>query len=223
MELNNKKNTSTPGERLKYLRALLGLTRPFITKRYKISEITIRSWEKEKLSLTEKALNRCVHFLKAEGMSVSKDWLNYGSPPDPFLINGNDNKIISTIVNNNKSMLEPSVDSDFDILRDARIFNSSYSDAIVLSVGGSEMEPFFHSGDYVGGRLVDVSEPDLFVGKDCIVVLTNGLQLLRRPFKTIDDTFNLSCLNPKLIEPVIYNAKIAKIAPVIWHRKNLRT
>ena len=74
---------STPGERLKHVRALLRVSRAFLENKYGIPEVTLKSWENGTVKLTSSGLKRCVDIYRAEGLIVTEEWMLHGSGLDP--------------------------------------------------------------------------------------------------------------------------------------------
>jgi len=215
-------NTLSPNERLRSIRERLRLTRTDLFERYGLSSETLKSWENGKLKLTEKALKRCIDMYRNEGVIVSKSWLLHGEGLDPRM-SFELNQYFSE-----SELSDNSQDNDeMLMLKEADAFKKTTPNAIVMLVSTDEMLPYYHPGDYVGGRLFDSEKAKNLIGYDCLVVTTTGEKYFRRlvsPHQ--DDTYNLACHNPGLgnaAEPVLYDIQIKHLAPIIWHRKPLPT
>jgi hypothetical protein len=206
---------STSASRLRYLRALIGMSRAHLQEKHGIPEVTLKSWESGTVKLTTAAIKRCVDVYRTEGLIVSEDWILDGTGLDP-----------TQALNVSKYFAKPSKDAvsyeddETCMMRDADLFKKSYSNAVVLIVSNDEMRPFYKPGDYVGGKLLAKKEIAKAVNKDCIVYLKDGSHYFRRLIKNIQGGYNLTCLNPNEVtaEPVLYNVEIDRLAPVIWHR-----
>lgn len=209
-----------PGERIRYLRNIIGLARHEVASKYGIPEITLRSWEAEKSKLTERAMIRCIRYLGQEGILTNSEWINYGRGNEPRLTEPKSAKdLVQTIDSNIISCLFDTQDQD--ILKEVTAFKELYQDSVILLVSGDNMEPLFHAGDYVGGRLVSLDDIDICVGKDCVVILADGSKHFRRVLKSTEGKINLLSINPNAKEPVIFDVQLKFLAPVTWHRMYL--
>jgi len=215
---------ATPAQRLKYIRRLARLTRKHIEESYQLPASTLKAWENGNSTLTEKGLQRCVEIYRMEGIALSKEWVQKGTglPPRlsinlgdyfsgkhdyPMRVQEQDNPIYAA-------------DDQAAMVREAGFFKESYANAIVLMVADDNMSPVYQPGDYVGGRLLQRKTVEKALGKDCIVRLKNGDNILRRLFKNEQGGYNLACINPAPTaeQPIIFDADIEGVAPVIWHR-----
>ena len=204
------------GDRLKYIRRLLRLTRAYIENTYDLPEVTLKSWENETVQLTQAGLKRCVDIYRKEGLVISENWImqGVGLNPTASLTIGQYFAIPSNIELLNED------DDEVNMLKEAKLFKESYPNAVVLLVSNDEMAPFYKPGDYVGGKIRRGDAIEKAVNKNCIVYLTNGEQFFRRLVKNNSQGYNLVCLNPtaNTPEPVLFNAEIDSVAPIIWHR-----
>lgn len=212
-----KPKNSNPAERLKYIRKLLGVTRAYLQEKYELPEITLKSWENARIKVSSVGVSRCVEIYRKEGLIVSEDWIMDGIGLDPVIQSSiNDYFLSSTSINNE----ELEHDDEMLMMRDANLFKESYSNAVVMLVSSDEMEPYYKSGDYVGGKARIGTEIETAINKNCIIFLSNGERFFRRLIKNSSGGYNLVCLNPNPMtsEPVLFNVDISKVAPVIWHR-----
>lgn len=217
MTTSLKNRLETPGARLKYLRAILHLTRAYIEKQYKLPEITLKSWENGTIKLSKNGVKRCVNVYRSEGLIVDEGWIAEGKGLDPT-IRLSVGHYFSTP---SDATLPIEEDDEVAMMRDANVFRSHYPNAVVLIVSNDEMSPYYVPGDYVGGRMRSVNELDSVVDRDCIIYLKDGAQYFRRVFRDNFGRYNLACLNPAgtTSEPVLFNAEIESVAPVCWIRK----
>lgn len=207
----------TPGERLKYIRNMLRLTRPYLQEKYKLSIDTLNAWENGKLNLNEKAVDRCIKIYNKEGVFVSKDWVLKGHGLAPKL-----SISISSYFDSGKNSDFFSKFTDEElIIKEIEFFKSISSEAVVMLVGDDSMMPSYQHDDYIGGRF-ESGDLKNFLGKDCIVETETGERYFRRlSVVKKNNLCNLSSLNPKNhLEPVLFDIPVSKIAPVIWIRKN---
>ena len=225
MKLNNAglirtpSNARTPNERLRSIRTQLRLTRAYIGKKYALSEETLKSWENGKLTLTDKAINRCIDIYRQEGITLSKTWLLTGKGINPKR-SLELSQCLSQFEEDELSNIEQ---EDLWILKEVEFFKNTAKNAVVLLISKEEMLPYYAPGDYIGGRLQGKTKIKECIGKDCIVITQAEEKFFRRlSINSTNNTYNLNCLNPvwgKTLEPVIYDAQIKYIAPVIWHRR----
>jgi hypothetical protein len=215
-----QRNLDTPGSRLKHLRSILRITRAYIEKKYKLPEITLKSWENETIKVSRNGVKRCVEVYKSEGLIVDEGWIADGKGLDPT---------VRLSVGHYFSMpsdasLPVEEDDEIAMMRDANDFKKRYPNVVIMIVSNDEMSPYYEAGDYVGGRLRTASELEEVINRDCIVYLKGGGQYFRRIFQDTLGRYNLCCLNPagKTTEPVIFNAEIEWAAPVCWVRKRDR-
>jgi hypothetical protein len=212
-----RRNLETPGARLKYLRAILHLTRAYIEKQYKLPEITLKSWENGTIKLSKNGIKRCVAVYKGEGLLVDENWIAHGRGLDPTvkLSLGRYFSMPSDVG------LSAEEDDEIAMMRDANDFKKRYLNAVIMIVSNNEMSPYYDSGDYIGGRLRAAHELEMLVNKDCIIYLKGGEQYFRRIYQDSLGRYNLVCLNPvgETSEPVIFNADIERAAQVIWVRR----
>jgi len=206
---------STPGERLKHIRALLRVSRAFLEDKYGIPEVTLKSWENGTVQLTSAGVKRCVDIYRAEGLIVTEEWILHGTGLDPT-----SSATIGRYFSEPTQTNTPFEDDEACMIRDANIFKESYPNAVIMIVSGDEMRPFYKPGDYVGGKIRQGKHIKKAINKDCIIYLKDKSRFFRRLIKNNDGGLNLTCLNPNenTSEPVIYNVEIESVAPVIWHR-----
>lgn len=204
-----------PGDRLKYIRSLLRVSRAYLQEKYGIPEVTLKSWENNTTKLTKAGAERCVEVYRSEGMIVSEDWILEGVGIDP--------KTAVSVghyfaMPTNKDL--PLEDDEVAMIKDANLFKESHPNAVIMIVSNDDMRPFFKPGDYIGGKMRYGDDLSEAINKDCIVYLKNGEKFFRRFIKNSSDNYNLTCLNPNetTSEPVLYNVDVESAAPVIWHR-----
>jgi len=222
---------ATPAERLKHVRELIRLSRPYIKEKYRLPEATLKVWENGKAPLTEKGLQRCINLYRKEGVVLSKEWIMTGEglPPNISINIGHyfSSKLQypqpteRLMVRDLDKPLPYVKDDNACMLREASFFKESYSNAVILMVTNDDMEPAYRIGDYAGGRFRYGQDIDSALKRDCIVRLKDGRHILRRLFKSnIAGCYNLACINPQpsTEEPIMFNIEIEAAAPVIWHR-----
>lgn len=216
MNIDQKKHDlSKPGERLKYVRSLLRLSRSYLQEKYGLPEVTLKSWENDTTKLTQAGAQRCVEVYRSEGLIVSKDWIMQGIGLDP-----KQTVTVSHYFATPTIKELPTEDDEVAMMRDGNAFKESYPNAVVMIVSNDDMRPFYWPGDYIGGKMRYGDAIETAVNKDCIIYLKNGERFFRRLIKNSAGGYNLTCLNPNeaTAEPVLYNVEIDSVAPVIWRR-----
>lgn len=207
---------NTPGKRLKYIRGLLRLSRLYIQEKYGIPEVTLKSWENEKVELSISGIQRCIDAYLKEGVIVSSDWIlkGIGMPPKSSQI------ITSYFSYPSLDFDKTNEDDELQMIKEVDFFQKSYNDAVIMTVSNNEMSPYYYPGDIIGGRFRFLTEIETAIGRNCIILLDTGERFFRRLVKNKSGSYNLTCLNPEIdtIEPVMYNVKLECVAPVIWHR-----
>ncbi|MFN7097065.1 MAG: helix-turn-helix transcriptional regulator [Gammaproteobacteria bacterium] len=210
---------ATPGQRLKYIRNMLRLTRAYLHEKYNLSTDSLNAWESGKLKLTPKALDRCIKIYNKEGIFVSKNWILTGEGLAPKLSISIANYFQTPTPDSQGNFAD--LTDDELILREVDFFKQTTPNAVVMLVSNDEMLPLYEAGDYVGGRFQSSDFIHSCLGKDCIIETLDGEKYFRRLSAILPNGLcNLSCLNPNdNLEPVLFNIKVAMIAPVIWHRR----
>jgi transcriptional regulator with XRE-family HTH domain len=209
-------------ERLKYIREkLIKLSRSDIYKKYGLSVDTLAAWENGKTQLTEKAIQRCIKIYGAEDLIITKEWILNGeglAPNFTFDLA----RYFKSVANDSSS--EP-VDDHILLVKELDFFRSLTLNSITILISSDDMLPLYAVGDYVGGRFLYGNDIQSCISKDCIVRLEDDAVYVRRLSKgKIENRYNLVCLNPVWNgnpEPVIFNAKLKCVAPIIWHRRPL--
>ncbi|HZW61135.1 MAG TPA: S24 family peptidase [Candidatus Babeliales bacterium] len=215
MTSTEKHKLTTPSERLKYIRALLRVTRAYLQTKYGLPEITLKSWENGTTKLTRTGAKRCVEIYLNEGIIVSEDWIMEGAGLDPTA----SLKVSQYFATPTDKEL-PTEDDEVCMFRDANIFKESHPGIVIMIVSNDDMRPFYKPGDYIGGKMRFGNDIHTAINKDCIVHLKNGERFFRRLIKNHANGYNLTCLNPNetTAEPVLYDVEIEGVAPIIWHR-----
>ncbi len=216
MVIESNKQIFTSGERLKFVRSLLRISRSYLQEKYGLPEATLKSWENGTTKITLAGATRCVEVYRKEGLIINEDWIIEGIGLDP--------KKIAVVSNYfsfpSKQMFAEEDDDEISMIKDANAFKQNHSNAVVMIVSNEDMRPFYWPGSYVGGRLYSGIDIVKGLNKDCIIYLKNGERFFRRLIRNKISKYNLTCLNPNenSPEPVLYNVEIESVAPVIWHR-----
>ncbi|EFP95199.1 hypothetical protein [Vibrio caribbeanicus] len=204
----------TQGERIRSARNLSGLTRQQLLDKYGLNTNTLQSWELERNKLSAKGAKKLAEVFESEGLKVSQEWLLFGEglpPQTKFFDSG-------------EEFFQTSISEDEAIQNEINFFKKNNKQAIVKVVPDDSMEPVFSKHSYVGGVLIPDGCYDLYLGKYSIVETSAGDTVIRRVHRAKKpDTYNLSAINPNTESdcPVIYEATIVSLAPILWYRTQL--
>lgn len=209
------------GGRIKYIRAtLLKMSRKEVYNKYGLSPDTLAAWENGKNNLSENSINRCIDIFNAEEVIVSREWLLTGEGLNPRF-----HFDLNRYFKNNPDANSNSIQEEDPILlaKEIEFFRSLSPNSVTGIISDDNMLPLYARGDYVGGRLKYGESIEDCVGKDCIIY-TQGEEFYIRRLQKNPHTnhYNLVCLNPNFggsSEPVIFNVRVTKVAPIIWHRR----
>ena len=137
-------------KRVVTVRKLARLTREDMNTRHKIHPSTLRGWESpgsmRNQGLTLKGAEQIVKALQKEGVACSVQWLMEGSGAGPHFITNPLDKSSSAGKKKNALWGEHIV-----INNEIKFFEENNSDSIVLMISDDGLDPFFKTGEYVGG------------------------------------------------------------------------
>lgn len=198
----------TPGNRIKFARSILRLTRREFEQLHEISVNTLQSWESDKNDLTKKGAQKLNNAFVKSGLLCTEDWLMTGKGQLPTLLE-------------NAFELPNKFDEDFCILREIEAFKAINPDPIVVIMSDNGMEPLYCIGEYVGGNKKHNEQINSLIGENCIIETTAGDVLVRKILSgSRNQVFNLACINISTNQvPVIPDIKIKFAAKIIMHRK----
>lgn len=215
--LNKISNTADTSKRVKTARLLTGYSRREFCEASGISIATLRMWENPingRYGITGKGTKRFIAAINDAGVVCSQEWLLYGIGLGPYTKE-------SLYSNQPEKAANKSTPEDKAIIQEIQIFKELNQNAVTFMVADDGMEPVFSIGDYVGGKIIDPHLATQVIGKFCMVE-TDGIGWsLRKLVKNPAHGLILTCINPlsTVAYPIIYNATIKNIAPVIWLRK----
>jgi len=221
--MNIDKTLPTSGERLRRARILAGLsTRREFEKKYNISANTLQGWEQGKNPLSEKGARRVVEAFKWEGLLCSVEWLMHGTgmPPRPYdILNAGLKESCK-----NEVFTEQNIREEEAIYKETQLFKEQNVNSILLSVADDSMEPYYFTGDHIGGIQIFDNEIGEVTGNFCIVELENNLiipRLLQAGNRA--GLYNVCCTNPTTqASPLnFYNVRVLSAAPILWHRRKI--
>lgn len=190
---------NTPYARLRFIRALSGLTRKEIEKKYLLPEITLRKWETGKLLISKKGAEKCLIIYKSENIIATETWLYNGTGPRPYLAIefGEQTDINDKIIS---------------------CFKDIYQNCIVLEISDETMLPRYKPNEFVIGDVYKGDFKELH-SKDCIILLDTDKVLLRKFIFFNENSYSLMCTNPSATNyPILNNINIKFLAPVLWHQ-----
>jgi len=210
-----KSNKQLRGKRLKIIREMSGLTRQALTDKYGISYGNFQNWEDARYGgLTEEGAKTMLRAYKAEGIEATLEWLMFGIGPGP--------KITEKFYTKNKSQL---VDIDITaaadtetakIIRELLFFQQNHGQILAMTIKDNSMEPYYHIGEYVVGKVFTDKNIALLVDYDCIVEVGSSLILRKLKFGSDAYSFNLVAYNSKSI---MSDVRVTRAAPVTWIRR----
>lgn len=191
----------TTHDRLKFIRKLACLTLKDMQEKHGIPPATLSKWESGKISLNRKSMSKCLAAFASENINVDAEWLFNGTGLQPIFIS------------------QITQDNDIDDLFISYL-REKYQNCVVFEINDHAMFPKYKENETVIG---DVYKGDLknLHNRDCIVRLINNDLILRRLIINDEKSFSLIALNTDATDkPIINNAKMQYIAPVLWHKVN---
>jgi transcriptional regulator with XRE-family HTH domain len=186
----------SPGERIRMLRIVLGISREDFCKKYGINFNTLTSIELDRLKISAKQLGKIVDAFVKEGLYIGALWIMEakGTPPT--------------------RMLPANAESKEDFLEKwARFFEDNVN-TVIHQIKSDHMEPFYSRDDLVGGAWN--SAPHTLLGKRCIVQHNQHVHL--GVLFHHKDVFSVIPSNPQSHHAnVLFPIASVRIAEVLWH------
>jgi transcriptional regulator with XRE-family HTH domain len=220
-----EKNLTHSGERLRRARILAGIsTRREFEKKYQVSANTLQGWEQGKNPLSKKGAKRIIEALKLEGLLCSMEWLmdGKGMPPRPFEMLNSDASAARDI---ESAITSVNLNEETAIYQELQVFKSHNPNPIIITVSDDSMNPYYHTGDYIGGtRLTNAEDIAPYLGRACIVELSDHTIVPRYLHEGSEEgTYTLSCTNHQSRNSplTVFNTTILSAAPILWHRRKL--
>ena len=187
----------TKGQRIKMLRAYLGITQDQLAAILEININTIRTWENDRAhGLSKKGVKLlCQKIQQFYSLSVPEDWLYKGIGAPLFLIMGTP-KTIEYSINDELSM-----------------FVKHHNNPLYLVINYETDDDFFTKGDLVAGQICENLRDS--INKYCIILTVNKIYYFGYLEKIQDHSLTIKLLDnsEQIINPPF------KIAPVLWCRK----
>ena len=176
---------ATKGNRLKYIRNLVNLSRKDFCLRFDLNFHTYKSWELDKMSgLSVQASEKISALVHDLGVIVHPDWLITGNGMKPYLVNQEIQDI-----------------SQGQLNREIEIFTHSASNISLYTINDDAMLPYLKVGDIVGAvmyqnhSIVEKMDKEL-----CLIDLKNNHRICRlfnHPGKFIAN--NLDSMDTNLV------------------------
>lgn len=220
-----KSSREARAKRLKSLRKMTSLSRSVFSSRYGVPSGTLQNWESARFGgLTEKGAKTVLSAIRSEGIYCNFEWLMYGIGPGPQL---NDKLFENTnnlyLIDKELSKQETDIDSQLaTIAQELLVFRKLNPNAIDFVVRDNGMEPLFILGEYVAGCRRYQKDISTAIGQNCIIQTAAGDMLLRHLRQgSAPNLYTLLCMNPtaQVEQPVIYDVKLAYVAPIVWTRR----
>lgn len=207
-------------KRMRILRKMSGLTRSDFNRRYNISASNFQNWEGPRYGgLTESAAIKFLDCIRREGISSSLEWLMYGSGPAPSIL-PNAFDALECHTQQSKSMLQRT-EIPLEVQNELNHFRSHHDNVLEFLLEDDSMRPFFIPNEMLAGVVYRGHHLISTVGKDCIVILSNGKKLFRHiASHTENNRFNLVSHNwrSNTSDLLLHQVEIIEAAPVVWRR-----
>jgi hypothetical protein len=219
-----EKQLTTPehqarSKRVWSLRQITGLSRREFAKRYGVAAGTLQNWEDPGGNgLSEKGAYRLTITLKSAGIYCNVEWLMHGVGDPPHV---NETTAPPAILALKKDISIGEYEQAA-LKAELQVFCSHYPESIYFQIPDDSMLPFYHQGDFVAGSRVYQNDIAQLIGEDCIVLLSNGEQAVRRlRASAIPGLYDLMSVNPQThaLKPYYYDANLVYAARIIWSRR----
>lgn len=214
---NMEKLKHSRGEHVRMVRSMTGLTIIGFAKELGVSRGSIIGWEQGKSGgLTEKGAEKIVALAKNHNILCTSIWLLHGIGNQPtFKTNSIAEPKATYIVNKPNSNLPETV------TQEVKLFESNYDNAVTHRVEDDCMQPFFTTGDIVGGIKLFGSDINNALGKHCIIETESNEIFIRKLTQASStDVYNLISTNLDTPAPnsILINATVISVAPIVWIR-----
>jgi transcriptional regulator with XRE-family HTH domain len=217
---DNKSLPEERGRRLKQLRNLANLNRKQLCEHSGINIHSLKGWEIGRygglpLDGAEKVIKRVAQ----EGVSCPLEWLLYEIGTGP--------QVVVDFYKTKEEMAaaesELKIEDETQLIcKELMLFRKLFRHTIELRIGDDGMNPLYNVGDYVAGQKIHGDRIKNALGHDCIIQTHEGKIFFRKLREgTEADRYTLMCTNlqTQVAEPIIYNVRVANVAPVIRHYK----
>jgi len=199
-------------DRVRFVRSLTKLSREAFEEKYGINRNTLKSWERNINTLTEKSAKTLSDAINKEGFSCSPEWLIFGQGSEPRPLSERDDEI-----------LFDEISQQSKLIYEADYFKKNNLNSITCMITDKSMYPDFKPGDFVGGINTEFKmNLGQFIGLSCIVSLKEDILLVRRIILSKNEHILLCPINLQYEADIINKENIMSIATIIWHRQFLQ-
>ena len=197
---------------------MAGLRLKDISNKYGVGLSTLKFWENGYGNgLSKKGAAKIITIMRQNGVQCTLEWLLYGVGPKPQLQDVQYGK--AQAGGDSLILREDAAKYEILVAEELELFCQHHANSVVMTVSDDGMQPYYSQGDRIGGLYVTTAvEIKAMAGKNCIVETIDQQILCRRFIKNPNtDLYNLFCVNPltTVIEPILYNVGLTKIAPII--------
>jgi len=200
-------NLSTPGNRLRAIRAFCASSRNEFCDEMGLSESTLKAWENDVARLTKKGAALLVDIFQKHGIYCTEEWLLTGEGFSPLRQ--------SYEASNQNFAEDILVQQEVDNLK--RYYRKNIFSFKILD---KSMAPQFRVNDWVAGILINEQDLPYFWGEVIIADVDHDGILLR----TLErggqpGLFNLITTNPENASENLYDVRLKGAYRILWHRR----
>ena len=175
MELNKVKQVKERAKRLLALRAMLGLSRDELHRRYAISKATLQNWESARAGgLTKRGAQQVFKAYQAENIDFTLEWLLHGIGTGPSFKSGPVSNTGSPAVSQQDSVI-PS-----NVLEHVLYYRNTHQDVFDMQLIDDSMASRYPRNAFIGGVKYYQEQVSALLGLDCIVQIPNHDLIFRR-------------------------------------------
>lgn len=211
MDINIKILAQERAKRLLALRALSGLSRDALNRRYGVSKATLQNWETARAGgLTKRGVDIILKAYRAENIACCREWLMHGVGQSPRVLTSNQ-QIESEDVSNH-AVPQPVLDH---ILHYRKVH--IHQDVFDMQVADDSMGFFYPKNAYIGGLKVYRDQVESLLGCDCIIQIPHHDLVFRRlmPGST-SNCYHLVPLNLNQSHKIYTDVEVISAAKVAW-------
>ncbi|MEC8882166.1 MAG: hypothetical protein VX737_02640 [Pseudomonadota bacterium] len=175
MELSKVKQAKERAKRLLALRAMLGLSRDELYKRYAISKATLQNWESARAGgLTKRGAQQVFKAYQAENIDFTLEWLLHGIGAGPSFKSGRVLNTGTSGVSQQDSVI-PS-----NVLEHILYYRKAHQDVFDMQLVDDAMAFRYPKNAFIGGVKYYHEQIGALLGFDCIVQIPNHDLIFRR-------------------------------------------
>jgi hypothetical protein len=207
--------------RLLRVRNLANLDRRCFTELCDVNLHTYRGWEVGRHGgLSQKGAMKVILSLKSVNVDCTVEWLLYGIGHGPRIMKDDEGDGQQKLMTTDSFLTGKK--EDRLLMHELQYFREHHPNTLDMFVEDDGMFPFYKMGELVAGVRYFGSQINSVIDHSCIVQTKTGLLLLRQLRRgNQPNHYNLVCLNSNTLveEPLIYNAELVSVAPVVWVRR----